>query len=107
MAEIVLYMWMSLDGFIAGPEDGPEHGLGIGGEVLHEALALDDGDPATIRSPDAVGAAVLAEAMTTGAVLTGRRTFDHAGQWHGDHHELLRALHGPGMVHLRYRVRRP
>ena len=25
--------------------------------------------------------------MATGAVLTGRRTFDHAGHWGGDHHD--------------------
>ncbi len=67
MAEIVLYMWMSLDGFIAGPEDGPDQGLGVDGERLHDPLALDDGDPNTVRSADAASAAVLADAMTTGA----------------------------------------
>ncbi len=88
MSSIVLYMWMSLDGFIAGPEDGPEQGLGRGGERLHQALALDDGaDPASIRTADVVSAQVLAEAMDTGAVLTGRRTFDHGGRWNGDHHD--------------------
>jgi dihydrofolate reductase len=72
MGKIVLYMWMSLDGFIAGPEDGPDQGLGIGGERLHDSLALDGGGsvPAAIR-----------------AVLTGRRTFDHGGRWNGDHHD--------------------
>ena len=87
MARIVLYMWISLDGFIAGPDDGPGQGLGVGGERLHDSLALDDGDPSTGRSDDDVGAAVLADAMATGAVLTGRRTFDHAGGWNGDHHD--------------------
>ncbi|MCD2197542.1 dihydrofolate reductase family protein [Actinomycetospora endophytica] len=87
MARIVLYMWMSLDGFIAGPDDGPDRGLGIGGERLHDAIAISDDDPATGRSDDEVTAAVMAEAMRTGAVLTGRRTFDHANQWHGDHHD--------------------
>jgi dihydrofolate reductase len=89
MGKIVLYMWMSLDGFIAGPEDGPEHGLGVGGERLHDSLTLDDGGsiPATIRSDDEVGARVMADVMATGAVLTGRRTFDHGGRWDGDHHD--------------------
>lgn len=31
-----LYMSMSLDGFIAGPNEGPDNGLGDGGERLHE-----------------------------------------------------------------------
>ena len=87
MGKIVLYMWMSLDGFIAGPDDGPGQELGVGGGRLHESLALDDGDPSTVRSDDEVGATVLAEAMATGAVLTGRRTFDLAGRWGGDHHD--------------------
>ncbi|PVZ14174.1 dihydrofolate reductase family protein [Actinomycetospora cinnamomea] len=84
---VVLYMWMSVDGFIAGPEDGPGRGLGIGGERLHDSLTLDDGDPATARTTDEVGATVLDEVMATGAVLTGRRTFELAGQWNGDHHD--------------------
>src|SRR3989442_13761077 len=32
----VLYMSMSLDGFIAGPNEGPGNGLGDGGHRLHE-----------------------------------------------------------------------
>ena len=86
MAKIVLYMWMSLDGFITGPEDGPDQGLGVGGERLHDSLTLDDG-PATIHAEDDVSATVIADVLATGAVLTGRRTFDHAGQWGGDHHD--------------------
>jgi dihydrofolate reductase len=111
MGKIVLYMWMSLDGFIAGPEDGPDRGLGIGGERLHDSLILDDGGavPATIRAEDEVAAIVLAEAMDTGAVLTGRRTFDNSGRWDGDHHDgvpifvLTRAIPDePAPGHARY-----
>jgi dihydrofolate reductase len=32
----VLYMSMSLDGFIAGANEGPGNGLGDGGHRLHE-----------------------------------------------------------------------
>jgi len=87
MGKIVLYMWMSLDGFIAGPDDRPGQALGIGGGRLHDSLVVDGDDPSTAHSDDRVGAAVLAEAMATGAVLTGRRTFDLAGHWDGDHHD--------------------
>ena len=31
MSNSVLYMSMSLDGLIAGPDDGPGQGLGAGG----------------------------------------------------------------------------
>lgn len=111
MGKIVLYMWISLDGFIAGPEDGPDRGLGIGGERLHDTLILDDGGavPATIRAEDEVAATVLAEVMDTGAVLTGRRTFDNGGRWDGDHHDgvpifvLTRAIPAePAPGHARY-----
>ena len=34
MAKSVLYMSMSLDGFITGPDDGPANGLGNGGHRL-------------------------------------------------------------------------
>ena len=111
MGKIVLYMWMSVDGFIAGPEDGPDQGLGVGGERLHDSLTLNDGGsiPATIRSDDEVGATVMADAMATGAVLTGRRTFDHGGRWNGDHHDgvpifvLTRSIPDePAPGHARY-----
>ncbi|RBP63618.1 RibD domain-containing protein [Brevibacterium sanguinis] len=86
MSSIVLYMWISLDGFITGPDDRPGQGLGRGGERLHRALALDDGaEPSSIRPADEVSAQVLAEGLDTGAVITGRRTFDHSGGWNGDH----------------------
>jgi dihydrofolate reductase len=88
MSRIVLCMWMSLDGFVAGPDDGPERGLGVGGERLHDSLGFEGPDhPSTARSDDEVSAAVMADLLTTGAVLTGRRTFDHAGAWGGDHHD--------------------
>ena len=38
MAKSILYMSMSLDGFIAGPDAGPGNGLGNGGQRLHEWL---------------------------------------------------------------------
>ncbi|HEY2221709.1 dihydrofolate reductase family protein [Actinomycetospora sp.] len=109
MGKIVLYMWMSLDGFIAGPDDGPDQGLGIGGERLHDFLNLEGLDPAQGWTDDEVGAAVMADAMRTGAVLTGRKTFEYAGQWNGDHHDgvpIIVLTHsppaGPPLGHARY-----
>ncbi|MFB4304547.1 dihydrofolate reductase family protein [Actinomadura sp. GTD37] len=92
MSRSVLYMSMSLDGFITGPGDGPENGLGTGGERLHAWLFDGDhearggvGLPALRTHADSVP--VIEEMLATGAVLTGRRTFEAAGGWGGDHHD--------------------
>ena len=87
MAKIVLDMSMSLDGFIAGPDDNASQALGRNGHRLHAWLG--DGsadDPRTFR-PSGPSGAIFDEAMATRAVLVGRRTFDLAGGWNGDHHD--------------------
>jgi dihydrofolate reductase len=89
MSATVLYMSMSLDGFIAGPNEGPDNGLGDGGERLHEwAFTGADAGPSgfTGRPPGANGQ-VFDEMMATGAVVAGRGTFEPAGGWGGDHHD--------------------
>src|SRR3954452_25313329 len=85
MARSVLFMSMSLDGFITEPGDDAEHGLGVGGERLHEWLGPFYGTPAGFP-PTRPSGTVYDVGMATGAVLVGRRTFDLAGQWNGDHH---------------------
>ena len=80
MSSTVLYMSMSLDGFIAGPNESMDNGLGDGGHRLHEWI-LTDG-PLT-----GVNGQVFEEAMATGAVVAGRGTVEPAGFWGGDHHD--------------------
>jgi dihydrofolate reductase len=87
VSKVVLYMSMSVDGFITGPDDGPEHGLGVDGERLHAWLSDGGVDPGSYRPADATNATVFDELMATGAVITGRRTFEFAGGWAGDHHD--------------------
>jgi dihydrofolate reductase len=86
----VLYMSMSLDGFVAGPNEGPDNGLGDGGERLHEwaftSAAADDHSGVPGRPPG-VNRQVFDEMMATGAVVAGRGTFEPAGGWGGDHHD--------------------
>jgi dihydrofolate reductase len=77
----VLYMSMSLDGFIAGPNERPDHGLGDGGHRLHEWAFGAEADTAGINRQ------VFDEAMATGAIVCGRGTFEPAGAWGGDHHD--------------------
>ncbi|WP_103336246.1 dihydrofolate reductase family protein [Amycolatopsis sp. CA-126428] len=74
-----LYMSMSVDGYIAGPDDRPGQELGRGGGRLFDWL--DD------RMSEGVNGQVYAEASSTGAVVSGRRTFELAGRWQGDHHD--------------------
>jgi dihydrofolate reductase len=84
----VLYMSMSFDGFIAGPNEGPGNGLGDGGHRLHEwALTGADADHARVGRPAGVNGQVFDEFMATGAVVAGRGTFEPAGGWGGDHHD--------------------
>ena len=87
MSKVVLSMSMSLDGFIAGPDDGPDHGLGVNGERLHAWLRAGGLDPGSYRPVDGLSATVFDELMATGAVIVGRRTFEFAGGWGGDHHD--------------------
>ena len=89
MSATVLYMSMSLDGFIAGPNEGPGNGLGDGGHRLHEWFLTDaDADHKGISGRLAgVNGKVFDEIMATGAVVAGRGTFEPAGGWDGDHHD--------------------
>ena len=88
MAATVLYMSMSLDGFIAGPNEGPGNGLGDGGHRLHEwFLTGADADHKAISDLGGVNGQVVDEVMATGAVVAGRGTFEPARGWGGDHHD--------------------
>ena len=85
MGKVVLDITTSLDGFVAGPDDGPELGLGRGGERLHEWIVrlsswreqhgLEGGE--TNSSSEIVEEGLQA----TGAVVLGKRMFDNAQGW--------------------------
>jgi dihydrofolate reductase len=84
MSATVLYMSMSLDGFVAGPNESADNGLGDGGHRLHE-WCLADADEGSGR-PTGANGEIYDESMATGAVVAGRGTFEPAGGWRGDHH---------------------
>jgi dihydrofolate reductase len=81
----------SLDGFIAGPNDGPEAPMGEGGERLLGWYAAGDTEyrlPGTemVFKVSPQTAELLRETRrTTGALVTGRRTFDLTNGWGGRH----------------------
>src|SRR4051794_37367807 len=67
MSRIVADISVSLDGFVTGPDAGPESGLGTGGEALHAwAFSDDPDDRRFLREGTA----------RSGAVVLGRRLFD-------------------------------
>lgn len=78
MATIRVYMTMSLDGYVTGPRDSMDDPMGVGGFRLFNWLDR--------RSDPGVSGQVVAESMSTRALIAGRRTYEHANHWQGDHH---------------------
>jgi dihydrofolate reductase len=85
MGKVVVDITTSLDGFVAGPNDGPDLPLGAGGEQLHEwvyglaswreAHGLEGGE----TNPDSE---IVEEAVwSMGSVVLGKRMFENADGW--------------------------
>ena len=89
MGKVATGLSMSLDGFIAGPNDGPEAPLGEGGERLFAWYSSGDTEyrlPGTemVFKVSPQSAELLREVdRTVGAFVTGRRTFDITNGWGG------------------------
>ena len=89
MSKVTFEITMSLDGFVAGPNQTLEQPLGEGGEQIHEWMVglasfrerhgMDGGE----NNPDSE---ILEESVArTGAVLMGRRMFSGGeGPWEAD-----------------------
>jgi dihydrofolate reductase len=90
MGSSVLYMSISADGFVTGPNPRADNGMGDGGMRLHGWFLPDTENPdieaglAGLTGPNKV---VFDELLSTGAVVAGRGTFEAAGGWNGDHHD--------------------
>jgi dihydrofolate reductase len=89
MGKVVFNMTVSLDGFVAGPNDSPDNGLGDGGDALFTwyfsgdtEIPISDGNMTLKVSSES--AQILKEGFETyGAGVWGRRTFDIARAWGG------------------------
>jgi dihydrofolate reductase len=89
MGKVTFNMTMSLDGFVAGPNDSPENSLGDGGDRLFKwyfsgdtEIPISDGN--MVLKVSAESAEILKEAFARiGAGVWGRRTFDIARAWGG------------------------
>jgi dihydrofolate reductase len=89
MGNVIVELSMSLDGFVAGPNDGPDNSLGDGGERLFQWYSSGDTAfplPGTdmVFKISRVSAELLREEWAKlGAMVTGRRMFDIARAWGG------------------------
>ena len=84
MTKVLAGITTSVDGYVAGPDDGPAKGLGDGGEQLHYWVFGGPWTYDTEPTGEATGedAAWLAEAMgRIGAVVGGRWTYEAARHW--------------------------
>jgi dihydrofolate reductase len=83
MAKVLTHMCVSLDGFVAQPDDNPAELFDWywGGDVV-----VPSAQEGMSFSVDPASAPMLHELTTgCGAVITGRRLFDQTDGW-GDHH---------------------
>jgi dihydrofolate reductase len=86
MAKVKAGITTSVDGYITGPNDGPERGLGEGGERLHYWVF---GGPWTYAEgprgePTGADKEYLdGEMAQMGAVVGGRGTYEAAAAWGG------------------------
>jgi dihydrofolate reductase len=84
MSKVIAGITTSVDGYIAGPNDGPGKGLGESGERLHYWVFGGpwsyDEEPS--GEPTGDDAAWLEDAMArVGAVVCGRWTYEAAEHW--------------------------
>src|SRR5437588_7388846 len=111
MSKLKLNSTMSIDGFVAGPDQSPEHPLGVGSEELHDWLIPlkafreshgEEGGEVNASTPFAedilagAGATIMGRNMFGG----GPGTWDDAWQgWWGDdppyHHPVFVLTHHP------------
>ena len=88
MGKVVVDLTVSLDGFVAGADDGPDLPLGRGGGSLFTWMTAGPESNRVenrLAPPDA-SKVVVDEWMTDcGAIISGRRTFDIANGWKDGH----------------------
>jgi len=86
MATVVTALATSLDGFIAGADDGPDQPLGAHGACLFDFYSAGD-TPSRFYDEFRMSAASAqffdAFASRCGAVIAGRHTYDVSGAWGG------------------------
>jgi dihydrofolate reductase len=85
MGKVGAQITMSLDGYVAGPNDGPGRGLGERGERLHYWVFGGPWSYEQTPTGEATGVdkELLDESERIGAVIGGRWTYEAAEAWGG------------------------
>jgi dihydrofolate reductase len=108
MTRVTFEITMSLDGYVAGPDPGPDQPLGAGGEQLHEwviglaSWRAQHGHEGGTTGPDSDQ--LFERVQATGATIMGRGMFgggdgpwgDWSGWWGEDppfHHDVFVLTH--------------
>ena len=86
MGKVIASISTSVDGYVTGPDDGPERGLGRGGERLHYWVmggpwTYEGGHDFAMHGPDKEFYDELVSTMGSGVV--GRGMYDASGAWGG------------------------
>jgi dihydrofolate reductase len=86
MAKVLTALAISVDGYIAGPDDSTEQPLGINGSRLFDWFFQGDTPSKFYRQFQmSASSAQFFDAFTSrcGAIITGRRTYDLVNGWSG------------------------
>jgi dihydrofolate reductase len=86
MSKVIASITQSVDGYVTGPDDGPELGLGRGGERLHYWVmggpwTYDGEHDFGMHGPDKEFFDEMVSTVAAGVV--GRGMYDAAGAWGG------------------------
>ena len=86
MSKVIASITTSVDGYVTGPDDGPEFGLGRGGERLHYWVmggpwTYEGGHDFAMHGPDKEFYDEFVSTVSSGVV--GRGMYDAAGGWGG------------------------
>jgi hypothetical protein len=126
MSTVIATITTSVDGYVAGPDDGPGCGLGVGGERLHYWVMGGPWTYETEHDPNGmtgVDKEFFDEVTANlGAGICGRGMYDAAGAWGGTNPfggrqlfdgfqqdvdlEVVQVCSSPYATHTRYAVRR-
>src|SRR5437868_4742346 len=106
MAKVLTHMCMSLDGFVAQPDDNPAE---LFDWYWNGDVVVPSAQETMSFSVDAASALMLRELTSgCGALVVGRRLFDQTDGW-GDNHPagapVVVVIQGTRALHLRYPVR--
>src|SRR3954465_629434 len=85
MSKLVAIMSMSLDGYVADPNDGVAEVFDWYMSSGDVAVQTGGSDPMTFHVSEPSARHIRELTSGLGAVLTGRRTFDKAEGWGGNH----------------------